>query len=145
MVHALLVHFISNFHFLNICKSIHCLCFFFLTEHLINIILLNITLKISILFNEQTWMHKTSIRHFANLLPFVADYVVTFDWVQRDIIESSENVNLLRFEDGYSRVSASGLIHACNVCPLLISFFIFLDRIHVHCSIKTSNCVYSIS
>lgn len=54
---------------------------------------------ISILLDEQTGMHEPRGRHLADALPFVAYYVVFLDGVQRDEIESSEDEDLLRFED----------------------------------------------
>ena len=54
---------------------------------------------ISILLDEQTGMHESGRWHLADALPFIAYYVVFLDGVERDEVESSEDEDLLRFED----------------------------------------------
>lgn len=52
-------------------------------------------------------MHETGSGHSADGLPFIADNTVTLDRVKGDVIESSEDIDLLRLEDRDCRVSTS--------------------------------------
>ena len=56
----------------------------------------NINHNKSIIFHQQTRMHKASRWHLANRLPFITNHIVSLDRAQRNIIETSEHIDLLR-------------------------------------------------
>ena len=99
----------------------------------------------SILLDEQAGVHEPRGRHLANAFPFVAYYVILLHCVQRNEVESSEDEDLLGFEDGDCGVCASCLLHWRHVFPFPISFLEFLDGAHVIVAVEATDCVNAVS
>lgn len=90
-------------------------------------------------------MHKTWSWHFTYLLPFLCYYIVFLYWVQRDIVKSTKNIDLLWLENWYSWMRATSYIHLSYWSPFFISLIVFLYWIHVVIAIETSYSIYAIS
>jgi len=90
-------------------------------------------------------MHKSWTGHLAYSLPFIADYVISFNCVQRDIVKTTEHVNLLRLEKRYCWMGASRLLHLCYIAPFFVPFIKSLNRVHIQTTIKTTNRIDAVS
>ena len=98
----------------------------------------------SVITKQQRRMHESNGWHSADWLPLVANDVVAFDRVQRNIVEATKNVYLLWLKYWNCWVSAARLTHRSHISPLLTSLLVLFHRAEIGRSIEATDRVDAI-